>query len=220
MTEPLKIDVWSDVACPWCYIGKRNLEAGIAEFAQTPDHPPVEVEFHSYELSPDTPDGFTGSTVDYLVKSKGMSVEQVQQMLAHVTERAAEAGLKYDFDSVKHTGTVKAHQLLHYAKAHGLQAEAKERVMAAHFVEGRHVGLDDELGDLAAEVGLDRDDFLRSLAAEEHLPAVRADQRQANEYGITGVPFYVIAGRYGVSGAQPPAAFAQALTKIAAELVS
>ena len=218
MSEPLKIDVWSDVACPWCYIGKRNLEAGIAAFSESPDSPSVEVEFHSFELSPDTPVEFAGSSVDFLVAHKRMPVAQVEQMLEFVTQRAAEAGLTYDFDSVQHTNTVKAHQLLHYAKARGLQHEAKERLMAAYFVEGRHVGRMADLADLAAEIGLDRDDVMRSLAEEEYLADVRADQRQAIDYGISGVPFFVIAGRYGVSGAQPPEAFTQVLSRVVSEL--
>lgn len=218
MSEPLEIDVWSDVACPWCYIGKRNLEAGLVAFSQLPGSPPVVVEFHSFELAPDTPVEFDGSETDFLVDHKGMSVSQVEQMLGFVTARAAEAGLAFDFDSVQHTNTVKAHQLLHYAKARGVQHEMKERLLAAHFAEGRHVGRIADLADLAAEVGLDRNDVVRSLAEDEYLANVRADQRQAIEYGITGVPFFVIAGRYGVSGAQPPEAFTQVLTKVASEV--
>src|SRR5688500_16094754 len=138
-------------------------------------------------------------------------------MLDRVTGIAKEEGLHYDFGSVRHTNTVKAHQLLHYAKAHGVQVEAKERLLRAYFVEGGHVGRPEDLADLAAEVGLDRDDVLRSLLDDEYLGAVDADQRLAAEYGIQAVPFYVVDGRYGLSGAQPAETFARVLAKAAAE---
>jgi predicted DsbA family dithiol-disulfide isomerase len=217
VSEPLKIDVWSDIACPWCYIGKRRLEAGIAAFAQEPGRPAVEVEYHSFQLAPDTPVDFEGSEVDFLVRHKGLSEEQVNGMLARVTGIAEEEGLHYDFDALRHTNTVKAHQLLHYAKAQGVQLEAKERILRAYFVEGRHVGRPEELAELAAEIGLDRDDVLRSLLDDEYLAAVRADERAAAEHGIQGVPFFVVDGRYGLSGAQPAQVFAQALVTVAAE---
>ncbi len=209
MTDAIKIDVWSDIACPWCYIGKRNLEKGIAATAGDQDAPRVEVTFHSYELSPDTPVDFEGDEIDFLAGHKGMPREQVVQMLDRVTGVAADAGLEYRFDLLQHTNTVKAHELLHYAKEQGRQHEVAERLMSAYFTEGRHVGRVDDLVDLAAEVGLDRDDVRAALESGRYLDAVRADQAQAQAYGIQGVPFFVIDGRYGVSGAQPAEAFAQ-----------
>ena len=217
MTEPIKIDIWSDVACPWCYIGKRNLEAGLAAFSNAEGSLPVEIEYRSFELAPDTPVEFAGSQVDFLVKHKGLSEDQVRAMLERVTGIAEAAGLDYDFDALQHTNTVKAHQLLHYAKTHGLQQEAKERLLRAYFIEGRHVGRVADLADLAAEIGLDRDDVMRSLQDDEYLADVRADMRQAQEYGVHGVPFFVIDGRYGISGAQPPSVFAGALAQVATE---
>ena len=213
MAEPVKIDIWSDIACPWCYIGKRRLEAGIAAYAQTAGSVPVEIEYHSFELAPDTPVDFEGSEVDFLIRHKRMSREQVRAMLDRVTQVAAGEGLDYDFHAVRHTNTVKAHQLLHYAKAHGRQLETKEQLLRAYFVEGRHVGRAEDLAELAAEIGLDRDDVLRSLHEDEYLAAVRADGRAAMEYGIQAVPFFVIDGRYGVSGAQRAETFTQALTQ-------
>ena len=207
MSDVIKVDVWSDIACPWCYIGKRKFEAGAEGFD-------VEVEYHSFELSPDTPVDFDGSAADFLAKHKGMPIEQVRPMLAQVTAVAAEVGLDYDYDALQHTNTVKAHQLLHFAKAQGKQIEMKERLLRAYFVEGKHVGRAEDLADLAAEVGLDRDAALRSLEADEYLEAVHADQEQAMRYGIRGVPFFVIDGKYGVSGAQAPETFAQALKQV------
>ena len=217
MTDAIKIDVWSDIACPWCYIGKRNLEKGLAEASGDEDAPLVEVEFHSFELSPDTPVDFEGGEEDYLAQHKGISPAQAREMLDRVTGIAAGAGLGYRFDRLRHTNTVKAHELLHFAKENGLQAELAERLMAAYFVEGRHLGREDELVALAADVGLDADAARRVLQSGSHLPAVRADQAQASAYGINGVPFFVIDGKYGVSGAQPPEAFAQVVRQVWAE---
>ncbi|MFT4211052.1 MAG: DsbA family oxidoreductase [Microbacterium sp.] len=214
MTDPIRIDVWSDVACPWCYIGKRNLEAGLAAASDDDDAPQVEVTFHSYELSPDTPPDYEGTEVDYLVQRKGMAPAQVQQMFTHVTGVAAQAGLEYHFETVQPANTVKAHELLHFAKEQGRQHEMKERLLAAHFVEGRHVGRVDDLVDLAAEAGLDAAAARDALESERYLEAVRTDQRQAAAYGITGVPFFVIDGKYGVSGAQPPEAFTQIVRQV------
>ena len=217
MTDAIKIDVWSDIACPWCYIGKRNLESGLAAASADADAPEVEVVYHSFELSPDTPVDFEGGEADYLARHKGVSSEQAQQMLDRVTAVAAQAGLEYRFDLLKHTNTVKAHELLHFAKAQGRQHELAERLMSAYFTEGRHLGREDELVELAADAGLDVDAARDALRSGRYLDAVRADQAQASAYGITGVPFFVIDGTYGVSGAQPAEAFADIVRQVWAE---
>jgi predicted DsbA family dithiol-disulfide isomerase len=210
VTTPIKVDIWSDVQCPWCYIGKRKFETGVGLFGQ-----PVEIEYHSFELAPDTPLDFEGSTLDYLAERKGLSPDHVRSMLDNVTNIAAEVGLTYDFDHVHQTNTRKAHELLHYAKAHGKQIEMKERLLKAYFVNGEHVGDLATLSALAGDVGLDAADVLRSLEAGEFAEAVAADIAQAEVYGISGVPFYVIDGKFGISGAQSPETFAAALTQAA-----
>lgn len=209
---PIKVDIWSDVQCPWCYIGKRKFEAGVAAFGR-----PVDIEYHSYELSPDTPVDFAGSPIDYLSERKGLPLDQVNQMLERVTGVAAEVGLDYHYELVHQTNTRKAHELLHYAKAHGKQVEMKERLLKGYFVEGAHVGKLEQLADLAAEIGLDREDVYRSLEAGNYAEAVEADVQQAQAYGIQGVPFYVIDGKYGISGAQPAESFAGALEQALSE---
>jgi predicted DsbA family dithiol-disulfide isomerase len=214
VTDAIKIDIWSDIACPWCYIGKRKFETGSTLFAETGEGRAVEVEYHSFELSPDTPVDFDGSEVDFLAGHKGMPTSAVTQMLERVTGIAASVGLDYDFGNLKHTNTVKAHELLHFAKADGAQLELAERLFRAYFVEGRHVGRIEDLADLAAEVGLDRAAAVAALESGEFLPAVRADQALAQEYGIQGVPFFVIDGRYGVSGAQDATTFADVLEQV------
>jgi len=208
MSEPMKVDVWSDVQCPWCFIGKRKFESGVAMFGDD-----VEVEFHSYQLAPDSPIDVEGSHLDYLASKFGMPEAQVREMLDRVTGIASEVGLTYDFESVQQTNTTRAHELLHLAKDRGLQDQLKERLMVAYFVEGRHIGHVDDLVELAAEVGLDPAEARGALDDHRYAEAVEADIAQAREYGITGVPFYVIDGRFGVSGAQNPEAFASALAQ-------
>ena len=206
--SPIKVDIWSDVQCPWCYIGKRKFEAGAAAFGGA-----VEVEYHSFELAPDTPVDFDGSPVDYLSERKGMPVEQVTRMLANVTGIAASVGLDFDYDHVHQTNTVKAHELIHFAKAQGRQLDMTERLLKAYFVDGRHVGRIGDLADLAAEIGLDRTEVVRVLTDETYLAEVKADVAKAAEYGIQGVPFFVIDGTYGVSGAQDATTFADVLER-------
>lgn len=210
----MKVDIWSDVACPWCFIGKRRFEAAAAEFTELGGS--LQVEYHSFELAPDTPVDFDGSEVDFLVGHKGMPAAQVEEMLAQMTQLAGGEGLSYDFGALQHTNTVKAHELLHFAKAHGRQAEMKERLLSAYFEEGRHVGRVDDLADLAQEVGLDRADAVEALKSGEFRPAVQADKDQAIAYGISGVPFFVIDQKFGVSGAQDRSVFADVLQKAAA----
>ena len=215
VTTPVKVDIWSDIACPWCYVGKRRFETAAAEFAESGGD--VEVELHSFELAADTPVDFDGSEVDFLVTHKGMAAGQVEQMLAQMTQLAAAEGLAYDFAALQHTNTAKAHELLHFAKTKGRQLDMSERLFAAYFQEGRHVGRVEDLADLAAEIGLDRDEALATLTSATFSDAVAADKQQAIAYGISGVPFFVIDGRFGVSGAQDPAAIVEVLRKAAAE---
>lgn len=216
MSNEITVDIWSDIACPWCYIGKRNFEHGLAAF-QLEQDVPVRVVFHSFELSPDNPVEIAESSAEYLAKHKGLQPAVVDRMLAQVTARAAEVGLSYDFDGVHNTNTGLAHQLLHFAKAEGRQAEMKERLMSAYFTEGRHVGHIDELVALAEEVGLDPLQARAALTSGQYADAVRADVQQAQAYGITGVPFFVIDGKYGLSGAQPAETFTQVLTEVGSE---
>jgi predicted DsbA family dithiol-disulfide isomerase len=210
--EPIKVDIWSDIACPWCYIGKRKFEAAVASSGLA-----VEVEYHSFELSPDTPVEFDGRHEEFLAAKMGMSSEQAKAMGARVSGIAESVGLHYDYDALQTTNTVLGHQAIHYAKAHGKQLEMKERLLKAYFEEGRHVGRIPDLADLAAEIGLDREDVVRALTAGEYLDAVHADVAQAGELGIRGVPFFVLDGKYGVSGAQESATFVTVLQQVVDE---
>ncbi len=207
----VKVDIWSDVACPWCFVGKRRFEKAVADFVDAGGQ--VDVEYHSYELSPGTPAEVEGHHADHLAQHLGRSVAEARQMLAQMTELAATEGLSYDYDALQSTNTRLAHQALHLAKAHGLQAELKERLLAAYFEQGRHVGRVEDLADVAAEIGLDRDEVVAALTDGTYAADVDADIAQAVAYGIGGVPFYVFDGRFGVSGAQSPEVFRSALDK-------
>ncbi|HEY4268470.1 MAG TPA: DsbA family oxidoreductase [Galbitalea sp.] len=212
MSDAIKVDIWSDVQCPWCYIGKRKFETAVEQFGGN-----VEVEYHSFELAPDTPVDFEGTPKDYLAERKGISAQQADEMLDRVTGIAASVGLHYDYDHVHQTNTIKAHELIHYAKSQGRQLDMKERLLKAYFVDGRHVGRIDDLADLAAEIGLDRAEVVQVLTDNTFLADVKSDVAQAEEYGIQGVPFFVFDEKYGVSGAQDPATFVNVLSQVQSE---
>ncbi len=212
MSNPIDVQIWSDVQCPWCYIGKRKFEAAVEQFQGA-----VTVTYRSFELAPDTPVDFEGTPIDYLSQRKGVSPEQAQIMVDRVSGIGESVGLEYHYDRINQTNTVLAHELLHFAKAHGKQVELKERLLRAYFTEGGHIGRADDLADLAAEVGLDKTAVAIALAEHTYLPDVKADMAQAVAYGIQGVPFFVIDDRYGISGAQESATFLAALQQAAAE---
>lgn len=217
MREPLKLDVWSDVVCPWCYLGKHRFTEGVRLYHEAGGERPIEVEFHSFELSPDAPVDFDGGVVDYLSRHKGIPTAQAQQMLDQMTALGASEGLTYDFAIAQQANTRRAHEVLHLAKAHGRQDAMVERLFRAYFTEGRHLGREDDLVDLATDVGLDAEEVRSALAEGTYAAAVTADLEQARAYGISAVPFFVLDGRYGVAGAQSPDVIAQALAQAAAE---
>lgn len=213
MANPIKIDIWSDTACPWCYIGKRRLEAALKDFGDTP----VEIDYHSFELNPGLPADYRGTHADYLAGHLGASPEQVRQMDQQITATAKADGLDYHLNDIKVTNTAKAHELIHFAKTQGKGAEMKERLLRAYFTEGRHVGHDADLADLAADIGLDRDAALTALTSGTYRQAVADDKAQGAAIGVQGVPFFVVDGKYGISGAQPADLFLQALNKVQSE---
>ena len=212
MTTPIKVDIWSDVQCPWCYIGKRKFEAGAESSGLE-----VEVEYHSFELAPDTPVDFDGTPMDYLAQRKGIAPAQAQEMLDRVTGIAQSVGLDYDYDHVHQTNTVISHELIHFAKSKGRQLEMKERLLEAYFINGEHVGRIPDLVAIAVELGYDADEVTEALESHRFLADVKADVALAQEYGIQGVPFFVIDGKYGVSGAQEAATFANVLAQVQSE---
>lgn len=214
MSEKIRVDIWSDIACPWCYLGKHRFEAGVAAFQST--HPEVEfeVEGHSYELAPDTPVDFAGSEVEFLVQHKGMPEDQVQQMLGQMTELASSEGITFDFGRVRHANTARAHRVLHLAKDKGVQLDLQERLYRAYFAEGADMSDPETLARLGAEVGLDSAEVLSALDDEQLGEAVAADITRARMMDVSGVPFFLIEQKYGVSGAQSAEAFVGAFEQV------
>lgn len=208
------IEIWSDVVCPWCYIGKRRFEVALASFAYAHD---VTLSYRSFELDPAAPALRTGTHAEHLARKYGMAVEEAEQLDQQMTHRAAAEGLDFRFDIIRAGNTFDAHRLLHLAKDHGVQPELKERLMRATFTEGLPIADKNTLERLAAEVGVPASEARAVLASDAHAGAVREDERQAARYGITGVPFYVADGRYAVSGAQPTEVFVELLRRAHAE---
>jgi len=204
----MKVEIWSDVVCPWCYIGKRRFETALGRFDHRGE---VEVEYRSFELNPNADNQVDGTLEEGLARKYGLSLEQARAMNARAVDAAAGEGLRYRFDIARRGNTFDAHRVIHLAAVSGLQAAMKERLMAAYFMEGRAIGDQDTLVELAAEVGIDPGRARTALASDEFAADVRADEREAAELGITGVPFFVINRRYGVSGAQPPEVMLKAL---------
>lgn len=204
MSEPVRVDVWSDVVCPWCYIGKRRLEQTIDLYRADPSTEPVTVVYHSFQLAPDLPADRDESALEYLVQHKGVDEERARVMQRHVTHVASTVGLEYDFDRARSANTFLAHQLIHFGAERDAQTEVKERLFRAHFTEGRHIGRIDTLVEIAAEAGLDPEQARDALETGKYAGAVDQDRDLAARIGIHGVPFFVFNGKIGVSGAQPP----------------
>lgn len=207
----MKIEIWSDVMCPFCYIGKRNFEAALAQFA---DKENIEVEWKSYQLDPSLPEVASNeSQEDYLVKRKGMSREQVQGMLANVTEMAKQAGLDYHLDKSVMVNSQKAHQLIQFAKTKNLGDLIEERLFKAYFTEGKNVADIETLTQLGKEIGLDENELQAAFTDDQYLYQMKQDIQEGQNIGVQGVPFFVFDRKYGVSGAQPAEAFLETITK-------
>ncbi|HLZ25830.1 MAG TPA: DsbA family oxidoreductase [Chloroflexota bacterium] len=204
----MKVEIWSDVVCPWCYIGKRRFEAALARFAHRDD---VDVVWRSFELDPSAPALRDVDNAERLAAKYGMSRQQAVETQNRLTQTAAAEGLTFRFDVSKSGNTFNAHRLLHLASERGLQDELKERLMRAYFSEAEPIGDNDALVRLAAEVGIPSAEARAVLSSDTYSADVRAEEREASELGINGVPFFVIDRRYGVSGAQSPDVLLQAL---------
>jgi predicted DsbA family dithiol-disulfide isomerase len=212
----MKVEIWSDVVCPWCYIGKRRFEAALAAF---PHRDQVEVEWKAFELDPTSESAPAGTVVGprdqatRLAAKYGTDVDSAQRMVDNVVAQAAADGLEYRLDRAIPANTVDAHQVIHLAGLRGVQDAVKERLLRAYFTEGEAVGDRDTLVRLAAEAGLDAAEVRAALDDDRYLGAVRADQAEAQALGIRGVPFFVVDRKYGVSGAQPAEVLHQVLDK-------
>ena len=207
----MQVDIWSDVVCPWCYIGKRRFESALARFEHRDQ---VEAVFHSFELDPAAQPRPAGSNAERLAAKYGISREQAVQQNERLARMAAAEGLKLEFDRVQPGNSFDAHRLLHLAREQGIQAEVKERLFRAYFTEGEQIGDRETLIRVVAEAGLPRDQATSVLDGDAYADAVREDERLAADLGINGVPFFVLNGKYGVSGAQPADLLLSALEQV------
>ncbi|MDQ3035008.1 MAG: DsbA family oxidoreductase [Myxococcota bacterium] len=215
----LALDVWSDIACPWCYVGKRRLEGALAQFAH---QGAVDLTWRAFELDPSAPAVLDASAsyAERLATKYGSSVREAEGMIERMTEVAAQDGLELRFDRVRAGNTFDAHRALHAAIERGpkVQDAVKERLLRGYMTEGEAIGDRDVVARLAGEAGLERDAVRAMLETDAHAREVRADEARAQALGIRGVPFFVIGGRYGVSGAQPIEVLLGAIEKAWSEL--
>ena len=201
--------MWSDVVCPWCYLGKRRLEHALERFGNRDE---VEVVWRSFELDPNGPRRRQGSAAEHLSQKYGMSKEQVEASWARLTALAEAEGLEYHLDRTQGGSSFDAHRLIWLAAEHGLQDELKERLLRAYFTEAAAIGEPDVLAALAADVGLPAAEVADVLATDRFAEEVRQDEQRARLLGIQGVPFFAIDERYGVSGAQSADLLLEAIT--------
>jgi predicted DsbA family dithiol-disulfide isomerase len=206
----MKVEIWSDYVCPFCYIGKRRFEAGLQKFA---NKEAVEVIFKSFELNSGIARNGNPGVLDMLAAKYGMSREQAAANTGNLTQQAKAIGLDYKLEQAIQTNTFDAHRLTHYAASQGKQAEFTERLFKAHFTETLHIGNEEKLVELAVEVGLDRAETKRVLAEGQFANEVRADEQEAGRLGVRGVPYFVINRKYAISGAQSSETFLEALQK-------
>ena len=209
----MKVQIWSDVVCPWCYIGKRRFEAALARFDA-----PVEVEWKSFQLDPSAPRLATQPIDTLLARKYRLSPEQARAMIDRVTREAAGEGLEFDLLGAVQVNTFDAHRLLQFAKCRGLGDAMKERLLRAHFTENATL-LGQDLAELAADVGIDPAEALEILGSDAHADDVREDLAEARRLGITGVPFFLVEGQYGFAGAQLPDTMLQVLRQVRRSLV-
>jgi predicted DsbA family dithiol-disulfide isomerase len=204
----MQIEIWSDVICPWCYIGKRRFEQALAQFELRDK---VNIIWRSFELDPSAPQQYPGTLDDLLSKKYGVSPQQAAAMNARVSGLAKEVGLEYNLSNARPGNTFDAHRLLHFAASRQLGDRATERIMHAYFSEALPVGDRAALARLAPEFGIPENDALAMLESDAYTDAVRADEARAAAFGISGVPFFVFDEKSGISGAQPAEVFAETL---------
>ncbi|MGG6310793.1 DsbA family oxidoreductase [Paenibacillus macerans] len=204
----MKVEVWTDMVCPFCYIGKRRLEAGLEKLV----HPEaVNMVYRSFELDPDMEVNPSDDVYGLAAAKQGSTREHMKAMQETISKRAEQVGLKFNYDTAKPTNTFNAHRLLKYAMTFGKGDDLLERLYQAYFTDSLHLGDVNTLVDLAVQSGLDRSDTAAMLESDQYGDEVRADELEASRLGIRGVPFFVINDKYAISGAQPAEVFAEAL---------
>ena len=206
----MNVEIWSDVMCPFCYIGKRKFEKALAQF---PHKDKVNVIWKSFQLDPTTITDPTLNTIDNLAQKKGWSKEQANQTIAHVTGIAKQVGLDFHFEKAVVANSLDAHRLSHLAKKYGKQNELEEKLFSAYFIEGKNTADFNTLLQIATELGLDKTEVSALLKSNTYTNEVYHDIKQAQQIGVNGVPFFLLDNKYAVSGAQESETFLGALTK-------
>jgi len=210
----MKVDIWSDVRCPFCYIGKRKFEQALAQFPGKAD---VEIEWHSFELDPNALTVLDKSAYDYLAERYGRSREWAIETHKHVTQTAAEVGLTFNFDEAVIANSFDAHRLIQMAKQHGAGDQAEEQLFKAHFTDGKNIADHEVLIEIGTSIGLNSLDLQTMLKTEDYVDEVRYDEKTAGDLGINAVPFFIFDQKLAVSGAQSPETFLSALNKAAGD---
>ncbi len=206
----MKIEIWSDIVCPWCYIGKRRLEKAIDDLKYQDK---VTIEYKSFQLDPNMETDTSINIYQYLSEKKGLSIEDAMEIGQTVAGVAEDLGLQYNLDKTIPINTLKSHELIHFAKSKGLQTEAKEALLSAYLTEGKNLSDLNEIASIGEKIGLNKVDILESLQSNYFSKAVKADIKAGNDLGISGVPFFVFNRKFGISGAQAEDVFKETLLK-------
>lgn len=210
MKNQLKIQIWSDVMCPFCYIGKRKIEEAITQFENKDS---IEIEWKSFELDPSFVATPNESIADHLAEKYGRDTDWAQSMLENMTENAKNSGLDFHFEKAILANSLNANRLMHLAKKHNLSNELKELLFKAYLTDGKDVNNWNTLEEIGTEVGLPIDEIIELITTNDYTKEVREDQQEAQKLGVTGVPFFVFDNKYAVSGAQPTEVFLKTLEK-------
>lgn len=207
----MKVEIWSDIVCPFCYIGKRKFEHALNQFDQKDK---VEIVWRSFQLDPDLSPVAGQSIHQYLADRKGVSPQQGKEMNNYMKDKAKEVGLEYNFDQAIVNNTMNGHRLLHLAKKHGVQHLLKEKLFAAYYTDGKDIGDTETLVQIGVSAGLQANEIRAMLQSEEYKQEVQSDQYTAQQIGVQGVPFFVFNHKYAVAGAQDSSVFSEVLTKV------
>lgn len=207
----MKVQIWSDIMCPFCYIGKRRFEQALEQFDHADD---IDIEWKSYQLNPNMETDPEASIHEYLAQTKGWTVDEARQMNQRVTDMAADVGLEYHMDEAVVANSFQAHTLIQYAKSQSLGDEAEEALFEAYFVQSRNIDDTETLIDIAVQIGLDPDETHKALSSDTYAEAVKDDIREARDMRVRGVPFFLLDQKYSISGAQETRVFLQALNKV------
>ena len=210
----MRVDIWSDIVCPFCYLGKRNFELALAQFEHRDE---VEIHWHSFELDQNAHEDTALPLVERIAKKYSLGLEESAASQEEIAERAREVGLEFNWRDAKCGNSFDAHRIIHHATARGLAAEAQEAFKRAYFTQGRSIEDHESIREIASGIGLDAREVDVILAGDHYADDVRADERVARELGITGVPFFLLEAQWVINGAQPPTAVLEGLNRVWAE---